>query len=296
MPSNRIAKTLVATTALLLLLAPSCKKKDAPPPTPALLGAPGAPPAGVRATPQAPPTAPTAQANPMPGALDEASFKALHELKPGAAPAPKGNLIDIGGGAKAYLSLPPNAKTPLPGVVVVHEWWGLNDHIKHWADRLAAEGYAALAVDLYEGKVASTPDQAMTFMKQVDHAKAAATMKAAHAFLASDARVQAKKRGAIGWCFGGRQVLNLAMAAPDLDAAVVYYGPPETDAAKLKSIKSPLLAIYANKDKHITPAAVDKLEAGLKTAGVNYRMLRYDADHAFANPSQKVYDEASVRP
>ena len=131
-------------------------------------------------------------------------------------------------------------------------------------------------------------------MKAVDHKQAAETMLAALKFLATDGRVQAKKRGAIGWCFGGRQVMNLAMAAPDLDAAVAYYGPPETDPAKLKAIKAPLLAIYANKDKHITAEAVNKLEAALKTAGVNHRLLRYDADHAFANPSQKVYDKTAA--
>ena len=88
------------------------------------------------------------------GSISEEQFMALHDLTTEKAPAPKGEMIDLAGG-RAYLSLPEKAQAPLPGIVVIHEWWGLNDHIKHWADRLAAEGYAALAVDLYGGKVAT---------------------------------------------------------------------------------------------------------------------------------------------
>src|SRR5262245_32148409 len=93
----------------------------------------------------------------MTGILSEEQFKALHHLKTEAAPPLQGQMIDLAGG-HAYLSLPPNAKPPLPGIVVIQEWWGLNDHIKHWSDRLAAAGYAALAVDLYGGKVETTAE------------------------------------------------------------------------------------------------------------------------------------------
>src|SRR5262249_58836464 len=98
------------------------------------------------------------------GTVSEEQFKALHELKTGAAPELHGQMIDLAGG-KAYLSLPPDAKPPLPGVVVIQEWWGLNDHIKHWADRLASEGYAALAVDLYGGQIAATAGDPCTNMQ-----------------------------------------------------------------------------------------------------------------------------------
>ncbi|MEZ4465798.1 MAG: dienelactone hydrolase family protein [bacterium] len=114
--------------------------------------------------------------------LSEADFKALHALTGAAAPAPRGVMVDLGGG-QAYLSLPPGATAPVPGVVVIHEWWGLNDHIKHWADRLADDGYAALAVDLYGGRVATTPDEAMAAMKTVDTDKASELLKKAVAFL-----------------------------------------------------------------------------------------------------------------
>lgn len=290
------------TTLALLALAPlalaSCKKNDPAPaaPPPAAAKAPEAKPAPTT-LPSAPapsPAAAAAKLDPgMPGALDEAAFKALHVLKPGQPAATKGQMIDLAGG-KAYLSLPPNHKPGGPGVVVIHEWWGLNDNIKLWADRLAADGFAALAVDLYNGKVATTPDEAMATMRTVMAEKAQATLLAAHKFLAVDPRVLAKKRGAIGWCFGGRQTLLLSLAAPDLDAAVMYYGAPVTDVAQLKNIKAQLLGIFANKDGHIKPASVDVFEKALKEAGVAHRILRYDADHAFANPSQRVYDSAAA--
>src|SRR5512143_2441980 len=98
------------------------------------------------------------------GSVSEEQFKAMHELETGKVPNLHGQMIDLAGG-HAYLSLPAGAKPPLPGIVVIQEWWGLNDNIKLWSDRLAALGYAALAVDLYDGKVATTPDSAMAYMK-----------------------------------------------------------------------------------------------------------------------------------
>ena len=227
------------------------------------------------------------------GSVPEEQFKALHELRTDAAPALHGQMVDVAGG-KAYLSLPANAKTPLPAVIVVHEWWGLNDHIKHWADRLAADGYAALAVDLYGGKTATTPEQAMEYMKGVDQKRATEVMLAADQFLAKDPRVQALKRGSIGWCFGGGQSLQLALAAPGLSACVMYYGSPVTDAAALTSLKAPLLGVFGNQDQAFPPALVDEFDKALTAAGVKHEILRYDAVHAFANPSNPKYDQKSA--
>jgi carboxymethylenebutenolidase len=228
------------------------------------------------------------------GILSEEDFKALHQLRTDKPPAPRGEMIDLAG-TRAYLSLPAGAKAPLPGVVVIQEWWGLNDNIKHWSDRLAADGYAALAVDLYGGKVATTPDEAMAAMKSVDEARTLATLQAAHAFLASDPRIRAKKRGSIGWCFGGHWSLRLALVAPDLDAAVIYYGRLVTDAAELKAIRASVLGVFGNLDKGIPPENVNEFEAALKAAGVKHRILRYDAEHAFANPSSPRYDQPAAR-
>jgi carboxymethylenebutenolidase len=115
--------------------------------------------------------------SPHTGMLSEGDFKALHQLSPDKVPPPRGQKVQIEGTAM-YLSLPEGKQAPLPALVVIHEWWGLNDNIRHWTDRLAEDGYAALAVDLYGGKVATTPDEAMATMKAVDEKKALATMLA----------------------------------------------------------------------------------------------------------------------
>ena len=136
------------------------------------------------------------------GVLDEAAFKKLHELKKGDAPVLRGSDMELPGvAAKAYLSLPAKDRARGVGVVVIHEWWGLNDNIKHWTDRLAADGYAALAVDLYGGVVATTRDGALEAMRSVDPDAATAVLLAAHRFLAADPRVKAQKRACIGYRF-----------------------------------------------------------------------------------------------
>jgi len=176
-------------------------------------------------------------------------------------------------------------------VVVIHEWWGLNDHIRHWADRLAEAGYAALAVDLYGGAVAKEPEEAMKLMKAVDAEEARARLVAAHAFLEGDARVKASKTGSIGWCFGGKWSLELALATPGLDAAVVYYGHVETAPERLTKLEAPLLAFFGNQDEGIPPKQVDRFAFGLEQAGrEEAEIIRYDAHHAFANPSSARYD------
>jgi carboxymethylenebutenolidase len=223
------------------------------------------------------------------GSVSEERFKAMHQLAEGKPPVLNGQMLTLTNG-KAYLSLPAKAKAPMPGVVVIQEWWGLNDNVKHWADRLAAEGYAALAVDLYEGKVATTPDSAMSYMKQVDAGRAIAILLEGHEFLTQDPRIRAPKTACIGWCFGGHWSLRLAMAAPDLDACVLYYGAPVTDVEKLKAIHAPVLGIFGNEDESIPPPAVNEFEAALRQAGVKAEILRYDAPHAFANPSNPKYD------
>ncbi len=229
------------------------------------------------------------------GVLSEDAFKELHELKGDAAPAPRGQMIALAG-SQAYLSLPAqkDAHGTIPGIVVIHEWWGLNDHIKHWADRLADDGYATLAVDLYGGQVATDPEGAMDLMKAVDEPRAAELLGAAHEFLASDPRVNATKRGVIGWCFGGGWSLQHAIATADLDAAVIYYGRLVNDSSVLKDINAALLGVFANQDQGIPPEAVDNFVNALKQAGKSIELHRYDANHAFANPSSERYDQASA--
>lgn len=227
------------------------------------------------------------------GLVDEETFKALHELTDAEAPPLHGETVAIAG-SQAYLSLPEDASAPLPAVIVIHEWWGLNDHIRHWTDRLAADGYAALAVDLYGGHVATNPDGAMALMKQVDETEALTLLDAAHEFLAADPRISASKQGVIGWCFGGGWSLRDAIAHPRVDAAVIYYGHPITDPSVLASIDAPLLGVFANQDQAIPPAVVDEFAAALEQAGKSIELHRYDAAHAFANPSNPKYDQAAA--
>jgi carboxymethylenebutenolidase len=226
------------------------------------------------------------------GAVSEEQFKAMHEPPTSPPQNLQGQTIDLGG-TKAYLSLPPG-KGPFPGIVVIHEWWGLNGNIEHWADRFTSLGWAALAVDLYGGTVATTQDQAMAAMKTVDDGKAAQTITAAIELLKTDPRIAAPKRAVIGWCFGGGWSLQTALAHPELDGAIIYYGQLETDPAKLAAIKARVLGVFGNQDKGIPPDAVNTFEAALKEAKVTAQVFRYDAPHAFANPSNPKYDQASA--
>jgi carboxymethylenebutenolidase len=226
------------------------------------------------------------------GAVSEEQFKAMHELKEGGVPDLRGTMVELAGG-HAYLSLP-EGKPPFPGVVVIQEWWGLNDHIKLWTDRMAAEGYAALAVDLYDGKVATNSDEAMAYVGSVEEARALEILQAACAFLKSDARVQAAKLGSIGWCFGGGWSLRLAIAEPDLDACVMYYGRVVDSPEELGRIQAKLCGVFANRDQSIPPDAVNSFEQALQAAKVDYQIHRYDAEHAFANPSNPRYDAKSA--
>jgi carboxymethylenebutenolidase len=226
------------------------------------------------------------------GPLSEAEFKALHASPMETKETLRGEMIDLNG-TKAYLSLPAG-KGPFPAIIVIHEWWGLNDNIKHWADRLTSAGYAALAVDLYGGVVATNPDEAMKAVKAVEPPKAIGVIKNAFDFLASDARIMATKRAVIGWCFGGAYSLQAALALPQLDGAVIYYGQLETETAKLATIKAKVLGIFATRDKGIPPETVAKFKAGLEQAGVRHEIHSYDAEHAFANPSNAKYDEKSA--
>ncbi|TAJ24236.1 MAG: dienelactone hydrolase family protein [Planctomycetota bacterium] len=230
------------------------------------------------------------------GRLTEDEFAKLHELSKEQPPAPKGVEIKIGDN-RAYLSLPEGAQAPLPGVVVIHEWWGLNGHVKHWTDRLAAEGYAAVAVDMYRGKTAETQEDAGKFYKECvgDREHMVKVLTDAEAFLRTDARVKAPKTGSVGWCLGGRASQLLAMNAPELDACAIYYGGGmTTDKADLAKIKAPVLGIFGKQDGSIPLESVDALRSGLTELGVRNNVLVYDAAHGFANPSGKRYDRVSA--
>lgn len=186
-----------------------------------------------------------------------------------------------------YVSKPDGAG-PFPTVIMLHEWWGLNTYIKQQADALAKEGYAVFAPDLYDGKIATDPKTAGQYMNEVDQAKAVKTLKASYEWVRSQAFSKGKKIGSVGWCMGGGYSLQLALNEPT-DAVVMYYGMVEKDPAVLKKLKGPLLGIFADRDGWITPALVKDFETALKATPVKHEFHRYDADHAFANPSNPNY-------
>jgi carboxymethylenebutenolidase len=190
-----------------------------------------------------------------------------------------------------YLAHPQNHDVSgLPGLIVIHEWWGLNDNVRAMTRRLAGEGYAALAVDLYGGGSATTPDEAKQKMGPVmaHPEEALANLKAAYEHLK---KAGVTRIGVIGWCFGGGWSLQTALAIPDgIAAAVVYYGRPEMDKTKLDALKAPLLGLYGAEDTGIPVTAVRSFEALAKELGKNVDFHIYDgAGHAFANPSGTGY-------
>ena len=197
---------------------------------------------------------------------------------------------------RGYLSRPAAAKGPMPAIIVIHEWWGLNDNIRHMTDRLAGQGFEALAVDLYGGRSATTSDQAQALVKAVygDTASAKDNLKQAYGFLHD--HEHATQVGVIGWCFGGGWALQTALLLPDrLQAVVMYYGQPVTDVAQLATLKMPLLGLFGAADTGITVADVTAFQQALKDAKVDADIHEYPgAGHAFANPSGTRYDPVAA--
>jgi carboxymethylenebutenolidase len=182
----------------------------------------------------------------------------------------------------------PQGKGPFPALVVIHEWWGLNDWVKEEASKLADQGYVALAIDLYRGKVATTPDEAHQIMRGVPEDRANRDLLAATAYLRSQKNIDPARIGSIGWCMGGGYSLNLAIADPKLKAAVINYGHLASDDATLKKINAAILGIFGGQDKGIPAADVKKFESQLKALGKTVDIHIFpDAGHAFENPNNK---------
>ena len=176
-----------------------------------------------------------------------------------------------------------------PSVLLIHEWWGLNDQIKTVAADFAKQGYLAVAVDLYSGKVGTTPDEAKQYMQSVKADEATETLQG-WAEWAKSQKETTDKLGTIGWCFGGGWSLNASIATP-VDATIIYYGNVARDAAALKALKGPVQGHFATKDKWINKEMVAGFEAEMQKAGQPApETYWYEADHAFANPSSGRFD------
>jgi carboxymethylenebutenolidase len=213
----------------------------------------------------------------------------------GPAPALSGIMTDLKVGpdtARAYLARPKGK--PAGAVLVIHEWWGLTDWVKHMADELAAEGYLALAVDLYKGKVTADPKEAQALMQAKDPKYSAAVMEAGIEWLKANA--PGAKVATIGWCMGGGESLKATLNDPkDVNATVMFYGMPVDDVARLKTLPGPVLGIWANKDGHITPDIVAAFDKNLTAAGIKHEFHAYDAGHGFANPSSGAYTSDAAK-
>jgi carboxymethylenebutenolidase len=182
----------------------------------------------------------------------------------------------------------PTGNGPFPALIVIHEWWGLNDWVKQQAERLTGEGYVALAVDLYRGKVADNPDLAHELMRGVPEDRATRDLRAAYDFLASQPNVKKDRIGSIGWCMGGGYSLDTALAEPHLAATVINYGHLATDTSELKKINAPILGLFGGQDRGITPDDVKKFQQAMEQLGKKIEVKIYpDAGHAFENPNNK---------
>jgi carboxymethylenebutenolidase len=210
-----------------------------------------------------------------------------------AAEATETISIPAAGGRKVGAALAVPAATPAPTVLLIHEWWGLNDEIKAMAAEFAKEGFLALAIDLYDGKVASDPAVAEAYMNAVDSAQATEALTAAIAWLRAEARGNGKV-GTVGWCFGGGWSLNASIAAP-VDATVIYYGRVERSADDLRKLSGPVLGHFADRDQWINKPMVDGFAANLKQASRPAELHWYEADHAFANPTGQNYDKEDAQ-
>jgi carboxymethylenebutenolidase len=182
----------------------------------------------------------------------------------------------------------PAGHGPFPALIVIHEWWGLNDWVKQQADKLAGEGYIALAVDLYRGKVADNADLAHELMRGVPEDRATRDLRAAYDFLASQFNVKKDRIGSIGWCMGGGYSLDTALAEPHLAATVINYGHLATETSELKKINAPILGLFGGQDRGITPDDVKKFQQAMEQLGKKVEIKIYpDAGHAFENPNNK---------
>lgn len=241
------------------------------------------------------------------GETPEATSAAQEPMTPVQGQMVQYGTVD-GQALRGYLAHPENADSiaearglssgeALPGLLVVHEWWGLNDNIKTMARRLAGEGYRALAVDLYGGDTAATPDQAKQLIQRAmeDEAKLMENMQAGYQYL--DQEQNAPQIGVIGWCFGGGVTMQTALALPtELDAAVIYYGRPVMDRERLAELDMPILGLFGGADESIPSSRVDSFEQILNDLGKTASVHVYEgAGHAFANPSGQRYDPEAAR-
>ena len=177
-------------------------------------------------------------------------------------------------------------------LIVIQEWWGLNDNIKNEADKYYSDlgNMNVLAVDMYDGKVAATPDSAMKLMRGADMTRMVAIVKGAIAHAGKDDSIYS-----VGWCFGGMWSLQTAMLAESkAKGSVMFYGRPESNVEKLKTLQCDIIGFFGNKDQSPSPAVVNDFEKNMQSAGKKLETHKYEAGHGFANPSNPAFNEAAA--
>jgi carboxymethylenebutenolidase len=182
----------------------------------------------------------------------------------------------------------PGGRGPHPAIVVIHEWWGLNDWIKEEASGFADQGYVALAVDLYRGKVANDSETAHELMRGLPQDRGVRDLVSAANYLKGLKTVDPNRIGAVGWCMGGGYAAQFAVADPDLRAVAINYGSLPTDPAALKQIHAAVLGNFGALDQGITPQDVHDFADAMQSIGKPVNFKEYsDAGHAFENPNNK---------
>jgi carboxymethylenebutenolidase len=220
------------------------------------------------------------------------AFVSLHE-----APEPfvfrsvggEAKTIKVAAGADANIYQVKAAKPTDNYLLIFHEWWGLNDYIKQEAENWQRElgNVNVIAVDLYDGKIAMVPDSAKKYVMEVNETRARAIVQAVIDHAGPKAKIST-----LGWCFGGGWSMQTAlMAGKQAVGCVIYYGMPEKDAAKLKTLNCDVLGIFATQDGFINAEVVGQFENDMKAAKKKLTVKNYDAVHAFANPSNPKYDK-----
>ncbi len=222
------------------------------------------------------------------------NFRDAHPVPLPVASFADGKMIEfpVAGGAVGKGFLMMSKKKTDKYLLVFHEWWGLNDYIKNetamWCKDL---GINVLALDLYDGKVATNAEDAGKFMQTNDPARASAIILGAAKHLGDKATFRT-----IGWCFGGGWSLQAALLLKDkMKGCVMYYGMPEKDVEKLKTLNCPVMMVHATQDQWINNEVVATFESNMLTAGKKLTVKRYDANHAFANPSSPRYNEMNAK-
>ena len=206
-----------------------------------------------------------------------------------------GKMVDFpsnGGTTQGYLATPASGKGP--GVIVIQEWWGLVPHIKRVCDRFAAEGFSALAPDMYHGKTADEPDGAGKLFMALNIAQAEKDLRGAATYLAGQSSTA--KLGAVGFCMGGQLALFAGTLNPSVGAVVDFYGIHPNVKPDYSKLSGPVLGLFAEKDGFVTPQTARGVDAAIKKAGKSSEIHIYpDVDHAFFNDDNKgAYNKAAA--